>query len=88
MKTSKKYDFIKMCSLLLVYVFMQLSFYDMPLVLSPYKLRFGTAVPVVVSTQKNRLDETVLFSTQNGALSYGKENIYNFRLKFFVYLNL
>ena len=41
-----------------------------------------------MGTQKNRLNETVLFSTQNICLSLRVRNIYNFTLKNFVYLNL
>ena len=42
----------------------------------------------VVDTQKNRLNETVLLSTQNICQKYGEENINNFALKSFVYQNL
>ena len=38
--------------------------------------------------QKNPLNETVLLSTQNIRKKYGYENIYNFTLKIFVYLNM
>ena len=42
----------------------------------------------VVGTQKNRLNETVLLSTQNICSIDSEENIYNFTLKMFVLLNL
>ena len=44
----------------------------------------------VVGTQKNRLNETVLLSTQNKYTNnYGLEIVYNFTQKIFVtYLNL
>ena len=38
--------------------------------------------------QKNRLYETVLLSTKTYVKTDGEENIYNFTLKYFVYLNL
>ena len=38
--------------------------------------------------KKNRLDETVLLSTKTYATTDGKENINNFTLKNFAYLNL
>ena len=41
-----------------------------------------------MGTQKNRLNETVLLSTQNILKLMRKKNIYNFTLKKFVYLNL
>ena len=40
------------------------------------------------STKTNRLNETVLLSTQNICSIDSEENIYNFTLKMFVYLNL
>ena len=39
-------------------------------------------------TQKNRLNETVLLITQTYVKTDVSENIYNFTLKFVVYLNL
>ena len=41
-----------------------------------------------MGTQKNPLNETVLLSTQIYVNSDGLENIYHFKLKHFVYLNL
>ena len=41
----------------------------------------------VVGTQKNRLNETILLSTHNICKNDGEENINNFTLKIFVYLN-
>ena len=41
-----------------------------------------------MGTQKNYLNETVLFSTKTYAKNYDLENIYNLMLKIFAYLNL
>ena len=42
----------------------------------------------VVGTQKNRLDETVILSTQNKCLNLGIRNYSQFYAKHFVYLDL
>ena len=42
----------------------------------------------VVGTQKNHLNEMVLLRIQTYVQTDGLENIYNFTLKNFVYLNL
>ena len=41
-----------------------------------------------MGTQKNRLNETVLWAPKTYVQTDGLENIYNFTLKNFVYLNL
>ena len=43
---------------------------------------------ICVGTQKNRLNEMVLLSTQNIRLNWWVRKYYNFMLKDFVYLNL
>ena len=64
----------------------------MPLAKSVYqKLIFLFSTKTyVVGTQKNRLNETVLLSIllYTYVKTDGYENIYNFRFKSFVYLNL
>ena len=51
------------------------------------KSYFPTKTYVVV-TQKKRLNETVILSTQNLCYTDGLDIIYNFTLKYFVHLNL
>ena len=51
------------------------------------KFSYFSTKTYVVGTQKNHLNETVLLSTQNNDKIDGEENVYNFTLKCFVYLN-
>ena len=67
-----------------------MSFSFRPLDKSAYQIFFSyfATNTYVVGTQKNRLNETVLLSNKTYAKNYEKENIHNFTLKVFVYINL
>ena len=52
------------------------------------KIIYFSTKTYVVGTQENRLNETVLLSTKPYVKTDEQENIYNFTLKDFVYLNL